>query len=266
MTELKMMANLNLFDRYCLQARLFPALLALLPGAVGVFAWTGPADKGLLWLWTVIVTAGGTYLLAALARSPGKHLEPELWKSWGGAPTTQLLRHSGGANAVIRERWHKALSKLAGKPFPTPEGELADAVAADSIYEAGVVLLISQTRDVKKFPLLFKENISYGFCRNLYGLRPVGITLSVAGMVLSAIATALAIRAGTAVGISWTCVALCVLFFYIWVFCVRPSLIRTPAFGYANRLMECIELVCTPNAEPAKRADTRKAKRDSAGK
>ena len=262
------MASFNLFDTYSLQARLFPALLALLPGAIGVFAWTGPADRGLLWLWTVIGTAGGTYLLAALARNSGKQLEPKLWESWGGAPTTQLLRHTGGANAVMRQRWHDGLSKLVGKAFPTAEQEAADPVAADICYVAGVTHLINHTRDVKKFPLLFKENISYGFCRNLYGLRRVGITLSIVGLVLSAIAIAFAIRGGTSVGISGACAALCVLFLFIWVFRVHPSLIRTPAFGYADRLMECIEHICYPKAAstPAKRKYVRKAKGDSAGK
>src|SRR5258708_1403854 len=165
------MTNWNLFDHYSFRARLQPALLTLLPAALGVFAWTGPGEKWVSALWTLFGTAGGTYFLAMVARNRGKQIEPALWRSWGGAPTTQLLRHSGSANPVMRERWHKYLSRLLSKSFPTPEDETGDPVSADNLYAAGVKILIDKTRDTKAYPLVYKENVQYGFCRNLYAMR-----------------------------------------------------------------------------------------------
>src|SRR6266446_5216374 len=59
------MMNLKLFDHYSFRARLQPALLTLLPAAIGVFAWTGPGVKWSSALWTLFGTAGGTFFLAS---------------------------------------------------------------------------------------------------------------------------------------------------------------------------------------------------------
>jgi hypothetical protein len=179
------MTNLKLFDRYSFRARLQPALLTLLPAAIGIFAWTGTGVKWQSALWTLFGTAGGTFFLAILARNSGKQIEPGLWRSWGGAPTTQLLRHSGSANSIMRERWHTALSKLLGKPFPTAQEETADPTGADDIYNAAVKLQIGRTRDTKTYHLLFKENIHYGFCRNLFAMRSTGIIVAILGVIAS---------------------------------------------------------------------------------
>src|SRR5581483_8369165 len=116
---------------------------------------------------------------AVLARNLGKNLEPNLWASWGGSPTTQLLRYRGPANPLMRERWHAVFSKLLGRPLPTLQEEVENPSAADAIYEAAVKLQISKTRDSRKYSLLLKENTYYGFCRNLLGLRPTGILIAV---------------------------------------------------------------------------------------
>jgi hypothetical protein len=70
----KTMININLFDHYSIRARLQPALVALLPSAIAVFAWTGPGVKWQSALWTLLGTGGGTYFLAILARNAGKRM------------------------------------------------------------------------------------------------------------------------------------------------------------------------------------------------
>src|SRR5437899_7423873 len=119
----KTMTDSKLFDHYSFRARLQPAFLALVPLALGAFAWAQPGAKWLTAIWSLLGAAGFTFFLANVARNRGKSIEPKLWESWGGTPTTQLLRHSGPGNSNLRERWHKQLSKLLGKPFPTPEEE-----------------------------------------------------------------------------------------------------------------------------------------------
>src|SRR5713101_5701667 len=179
------MTNLKLFDHYSFRARLQPALLTLLPAAVGIFAWTGPGLKWESALWALFGTVGGTFFLTILARNLGKQIEPGLWQSWGGPPTTQLLRHAGIGNPVLRERWHKILAKFLGKPLPTPEEEQANPKTADDTYNAGIKLLINKTRDVKTFRLVYNENVQYGYCRNLLAMRLMGLSFSVLGSVAS---------------------------------------------------------------------------------
>jgi hypothetical protein len=235
------MINANLFDHYSFRARLQPALLALLPAAIGVFAWTGPGVKWQSALWTLFGTAGGTYFLAILARNIGKRIEPGLWRSWGGAPTTQLLRHSGTANPVMRERWHSSLAKLLGKTFPSAQEEAANPTAAEDIYNAAVKLQIIKTRDTKTYSLLYKENVHYGFCRNLFALRPLGIVFALLGALASCAAGIWFIKSGDPKIAPWVCVAVNAMFLFWWIFTIKSSWVQIPAFAYAERLFESTE-------------------------
>lgn len=229
------------YDHYSLRARLQPALFTLLPIAFAVFAWTKPGERWVTALWTLLGTGGFTYFLGIYARNQGKQTEPDLWKSWGGGPSTQMLRHSGSANSLLRERWHKYLGKQLDKQFPTSEEEVAAPKVADEIYEAGVKWLIGKTRDQKKFPLLYKENVHYGYCRNLYGMKGLGITLSLLGCLVSASAGAWYMRQETPQIAPWACTIASAMFLFWWVFAVKAEWVRVPAQAYADRLFESIE-------------------------
>ena len=241
--------NAKLFDHYSFRARLQPALLTLLPAAIGIFAWTGPGVKWQSALWTLFGTAGGTFFLAILARNLGKQIEPGLWHSWGGSPTTQFLRHAGIGNPVLRVRWHKCLSKLLGESMPTAEQEAANPTGADHTYNAGVKLLINKTRDTKKFHLLYKENVQYGYCRNLYAMRLTGIALALLGAGACLAAGLWDLHAGNQKIYSWVCLAAEILFCVWWVSAIKADWVKVPAFAYAERLMESTE-----NLAPSKKA------------
>lgn len=240
--SLTKLTNVN-FDLYTFRARLQPALLTLLPVALAIFAWTGPGEKWVSALWGLIGTVGGTFLLANVARNRGKVLEEQLWQSWGGPPTTQLLRHRGPANPISRARWHKSLGKLLGKQFPTAEEEANNSNEADNIYAAAVKLQIGKTRDTKKYPLVFKENVNYGFHRNFYAMKGMGITVSILGIIACCFA-GIWFKAQIA---PWACAALSVAMLIVWLVVVKASWIKTPAFAYAERLLESTEDTARPS-------------------
>lgn len=152
----------------------------------------------------------------------------------------------------MRERWHKYLSKLLGKTFPTAEEEASDLAGADYIYNAAIKLLISKTRDTKKFHLVYKENVQYGYCRNLYAMRVMGIIFSLLGLIASCAASFLTVHIGDPKIYPWVCLAAEVLFLVWWVFTIKASWVKVPAFAYAERLLESIENIPQPkktNAE-----------------
>ncbi len=233
--------DLKLFDHYSFTARLLPALLTMLPLAFGIFASAGTVALWYSNLWIVFVAAGGTYALAAFAGSVGKHSELELWRSWGGTPTTQLLRYSGPANAVLRHRWHIALSTLLDRPMPTQQLEITDPTGADQAYEAAVKVLIENTRDRKAFPLVYKENVNYGFARNLHALKTGGIISSILGVVSTAAASVWFIHIGKPQLMPWVCTGISVLLLLGWLFVVKPSWVKIFAFAYAERLLASTE-------------------------
>src|SRR2546425_593492 len=97
------------FDAYTMKARVYPALLVLLPLFLSTLAWAPTAQKGLGSVVSIVVTCGAAYLLSELGRDPGRNREARLFALWGGKPTTLALRHRGNPNPVLRARQHQQI-------------------------------------------------------------------------------------------------------------------------------------------------------------
>lgn len=227
-------------DTYTRRARLQPALLAALPIGVAVLAWF---PKGLTeWgaFAGLLTSAGVTALLSRLARIRGKRLESKLFEFWGGKPSTVALRHRDSPNPVLLERRHAQLSRIArGIHIPRAPEERADPQTADAAYDACITVLIERTRDRKRFPLLFEENCNYGFWRNLWGLRPIGIAASLLGtaaMTFLAYRHSFALDFKTAIG-----GAIDLLFLLGWLFLVRKDVVQMASLSYSDRLLGTCE-------------------------
>ena len=177
---------LGLFDDYNRQARLYPSLLALLPLLIALLAWFPDLLTTNLGstLVTIVGSCGLLFGLSVFSRSCGKRAEVRLLKAWGGWPTTLWLRYSDEHLPVpTKERYHKALARRVPESrLPSEAEEAANPAAADESYRSAVEWLKEYSRG-KDFPLVLKENIEYGFRRNMCGLRPFAIatlTLSLA--------------------------------------------------------------------------------------
>lgn len=169
-------------DPYDRTARLYPALLALLPLFAIIMLLYGPKATALTGIITVAVSCGGLYLTTNLCRELGKRVEERLYREWGGKPTTQLLRHRNTViESVTKRRYHAFLVSRINEPFPDKDQEAANPAAADDIYASGVRWLLNQTRaeGSKNFDLIFKENIAYGFRRNALGVKPFGLVVAI---------------------------------------------------------------------------------------
>jgi hypothetical protein len=175
-----MINTARLFDSYSRQARLYPALLTLLPGIFLAITWIPGVLNAGQTIIAIVAGCGFLYFLADLARTRGKRLEASLLKEWGGWPTTIWLRHADDHLPVEgKRRYHAFLSKQPQiRALPTPEEERNGPRAADERYAASVLWLKERCRGAK-FPLVEKENATYGFRRNLLGLKPIGIGLCV---------------------------------------------------------------------------------------
>ncbi len=237
------MAIARLPDPYTVRARLLPALIAALPLATATLAWFPNGILGWGAIWALIVWSGGTVLLAEVGRDAGKRKEPELFASWGGKPTTRLLRHQGATNRPLLARRHAKLAVLMKTAMPTAAAEAADLGAADEVYEACGALLRDRTRDRKQFDLIFAENCSYGFRRNLWGMRPIGVTLALLGLVTVAVIPWIdpSARANPRLGPVAVVEAVNVLLLLGWLFVINAAWVRIPAEAYAERLLEACE-------------------------
>ena len=105
-----------------------------------------------------------SYFMSQVASDFGKRLEPALWDSWGGPPTTRFLRHDNEEfNPVTRARVHAQLWAL-GLRVPTVEEEKADRPRALQLYASTVDELCRLTRD------------NGTFCARLQGQHQVRIS------------------------------------------------------------------------------------------
>jgi hypothetical protein len=238
-------------DTYERKARLYPALLALAPVfgiAVCFYGLEIDWQRGLLGL---LISIGGLFLLSNIAREAGKRRESGLFESWGGVPTTQLQRHRDNTiDAVTKRARHESLSGKLGVPFPDVAAELADPTSADQIYAAGTRWLLERTRDRRQFPLLFAENVAYGFRRNALGLKPIAIIIS-----LAAIAWVLVAQGVLAVtGVNFAAltrlpkgalssIVISSLFLLVWILYFTKRSVRTAAFSYADMLLRTCSLL-----------------------
>ena len=241
-------------DPYERPARLYPALLALLPVLALVMLLYGPKATALTGAVTVAVSCGGLYMTANLCRELGKRLEEKLYRAWGGKPTTQLLRHRHPTiEAVTKRRYHAFLGAKINVAFPDKDQEASDTAAADDIYQSGVRWLLNHTRpeDGKKFDLIFKENVAYGFRRNALGVKPFGLLLAVASLLWVLVA------AGVLFSPNHRFVDMSALFkmseavtaslivsaamIFAWLFFFTETSTRTAAFTYAETLLRACD-------------------------
>lgn len=239
----------KLFDKYAWQARTLPALIVLSPIALAALAWEPKVEDAVKPAMGVLGSAGVLVLLSHFARTAGKRAEETLYGESGAPPSTTLLRHRDTTlDPVTKRRYHERLSRLIPESrIPTPEEEAADPAAADHVYASCGRVLRARTRDEKKFSLLFSENMSYGFRRNLHGLRPVAIMVSLAGVGGCVWKLVQDHRAHLPLSpLTVACLLGCLGLAAAWIFFINGGWVREAANDYAQRLLESIDQLEPP--------------------
>lgn len=177
------MITLDAYDR---SARLATAYLVFPPAVVFVVALALGTAEWWSRIGGVLVACGAPMLAVQWGRSGGRRKQPDLFQLWEGSPTVRLLRfRTGGSPDAVSDR-HAIVARATGRTLPTREEEFLDPAAADVRYDSAVAQLRELTRDEKKFPLVLKENIAYGFRRNLWGRKSYGVAVAVVTLVVCA--------------------------------------------------------------------------------
>jgi len=236
----------ELFDTYGRNARLYPAVLLMVPlfALPGVLSGVEKLSRGIA---MGIVGVALLYALTHWVRTLGRRAEKQLLAKWGGFPTTRwLLWHDRTLDFTTKRRYHDYL-RANGLEMPSVEEERTDeAGAREKLASAVTWLRINRRGESHK--ILHGENASYGFRRNLYGAKPVGIAISLAASGIgtwSAMVTVMQIAAPTIaqaldtipldvrVGLTVSFVSL-----LIWIFVVTQHWVLEAAELYAKALLE----------------------------
>lgn len=170
-----MIGVLQYFDGYTVRARIVPALIAGLPSLAFLFV-TVPWDSFSL-SNAIVLTMGFIllYAFADLARSRGKKVEaklntrqtPELWH-----------RADRRIPQISKDIYRAFIARVLNHPAPTEQDELNDLESADDFYLSAGNWLRDATRDSAKFKILYDELLTYGYRRNLLGLKPIALAMN----------------------------------------------------------------------------------------
>ena len=229
-------------DPYERKARLYPTLMAGLPAIVLIGLYTDWLDLGLENALLIAVVAAVLFWLAGQTRQLGKAVERRVVPTWEGMPSVTMLRHRDpNLDRYTTERYHSAAERLTGMAMPTGEEEEADPADADERYHAVTSALLPKTRDTGEYALLFKENIAYGFWRNLLGLKPIGlcvaITVGVIGLWLDRDRLLIGqLPEGSELAL----VVVGIVASLTWL-TVTENAVREAANSYARRLLEALD-------------------------
>lgn len=121
--------------------------------------------------------------------------------------------------------------------------EKKDPCAADIIYDSWSDYLRTNTRD-DRFQLIREENTNYGYRRNVWGFRPVGIVASMIGCIICSLRLYLIYEQNDQLdllgGIAGT---YCLVLLILWVCHFTGDWVRLAAESYADRLVEAIEIL-----------------------
>jgi hypothetical protein len=244
--EIKLQLIDSIFDDYSRKARLYPAFLALLPPFVilaGYTDWLEPDVSNVAWM---LFAAAGLFLLADLTRQRGKSIERRLLSEWGGYPSQTLLRHSDPTfDKYTTDRLHRAAEQICKNvKLPNKAEEEAAGLEADEVYKSVNSVLLPLTHDKVKFPIIYKENVTYGFRRNMLGLKPVSITIALLSIafILAAEADKLqSVKLPDEAGLISLCVSFVALL--CWVFFVSKDHVRTAAHDYGRQMLLTLDVV-----------------------
>jgi len=249
MTDLLRSVGLS---RYELNARLKPALLALLPTLLVALFWYPGA-----WSVAASVTAaasacGVLYAIALLARNRGRAAERKLDREAGRNHTAKLLTHSDDTfTPETKARYHSYL-RGHGNILSTIDEERAEPEVAFRRARSAVDWLLEHARTGGGSALLLDENVAYGFQRNVYGLKPFGTGLCVLALVLHVLLLGLT---GPGAERFWFGVAVCVplsLMLLYWWLVVAKNVVAEASLAYAQRLLANCE--ATTKVTRARRA------------
>lgn len=231
-------------DSYTLQARVWPALVVMMPAALAVFSRFPDKITDSRSLIAFVGSCGLTLLLAEFARDHGKRRENALHQRHGGWPTTQRLRHRDNlVDPHTKCRYHNKLSDIVPDvAMPTIEHEASDPDGADQCYASSVGYLRERTRDKKQFPMVFGNLVRYGFARNLWGLKPYAITVCLISILVSMWPlfdnSESELHPVTAIAIGMNAVLL-----VVWFTFIRPSWVLRLADAYAISLLATLEKI-----------------------
>lgn len=233
------------FDAYTFRARLMPVFILLLPIGLAFFSFFPITSiaSALVGLFSTLSVQGLlTLLFSEIGRDLGKKKEPGLYEKWGGMPTDFIISLQSPLDRITVERYkNKLRSLLPDVLFPTLAQEEIDIKSGRDAYRSCTNFMREKTRDASKYPLVFKENVSYGFRRNLWGMKPSGVAVALIGLIACVVSIVASPKSEYAEVVAWACFAINAVLLTWWTLRINPAWIKVAGEEYAKQLFATCE-------------------------
>lgn len=229
---------LNLFDAYNLRVRFSVGLILITPVIISIYLLIPDASNFSFTVIILILCFGLCNLMMSLSRFHGRKAIAKCFPKL--MPAQQMLMPNDKTlDPITKKRYHEFLSsKIKNLTFKN------ETVATLNSCKSAVSWLISQTRDSNSFPLIKEETINFGFSKNLYGLKNLGIAISAFLTILQI--TIIIAKVHLKFGlveytnlIASTLISF--LFTVIWIFFINKEWVKNSGFKYAKTLLSACD-------------------------
>lgn len=241
------------FDHYTINARFKPAFFSILPAVITVFAWL-PVSKTIIGsTLTILISFGVMTFISSLISNLGNKVQEKLFSQWGGAPTTIIMRHSDDTlDKHTTSRYHQWLNtKINNIEMPNIEDEKTNPDDAEHKYRSATNYLREYSRNKKKYPTVYNDNVSYGFSRNLLAIKKFGLFITLVSVLINSylikpvftidnITLEYILNSEYILGVGSLSVS--VVFLLVFLFLINEGFVKQRAFRYAKSLFEVCEM------------------------
>lgn len=246
-----MLEQLNkYFDHYSIHARFMPAFFIFLPMVLTTIAWCPDSTTVLGGAMTFLISFGVMSFLSTVISNMGNAIQKVYFERWGGAPTTTLIMpESDEMDRYTKQRYFKWLnSKIPDLNLLLDSDDKSDL---QQKIRSATNFLREYTRDTKKYSAVYRDNVAYGFSRNLVAIRYIGIAVSIISIMINIGAMLFSaglwlhsetISTGEFGPVGIVALVVSVLSVALLVFVTNERFVKQRAFRYARSLYEVCEM------------------------
>jgi len=224
-------------DTYDLKARFAPGMIVALPFLITFwtcFQTEAKAISGPLGGVTSIIV---WYLLSICVRFCGRRIEKNLWKTWGGAPSTVIVSWSDKRlGDDLKAKYHEMVERVLGLPMPNKAQEKSNPQESADLIGQAFHRVKGILRQSDKDGLWFVANSEYGFARNLYGSRLIWLFISILMTATCIISIYFSYSNLKLIGLTLNSLNLICCVTFGWF--VLPKLTKEIGFRYAEHAWE----------------------------
>ena len=168
----------ELFGKYNLRARLSPSIILISPILLNMYLFFEIVREIATTVIITITSSAIINLLVLISRYKGSEKIKKVLKDKKVFAQEMLSPLDTRIDASTKKRYYKFLNE--NIKDLNLNYEIKDSQIIFIKCNTAVKWLKEYTRDEEKFPLVFEENINTGFCRNLYGLKNMGLFICLA--------------------------------------------------------------------------------------